>query len=152
MNKLFCFATAALVLALSTNAASQDKNGEKRAVRTLDVKVDYRGAGTVDQKHPILLFVFDSPDFVNGGVMPIGGKSVTASKEVVHFTDLQASPVYVVAAYDPSGGYDGQSGPPPSGSSMGLYATQEGKPKPVAVEPGQKVAIDLVFDDAAKMP
>jgi hypothetical protein len=47
---------------------------------------------------------------------------------------------------------DGQSGPPPSGSSLGLYSTSPGEPAPLKLEDGKTVEIDLTFDDSAKMP
>jgi len=32
-------------------------------LRGLRVKVHYKGSGTVDEKHKILVFLFDSPEF-----------------------------------------------------------------------------------------
>src|ERR1017187_8142118 len=49
---------------------AQDKPAEKApekapAGRTLKVKLKYTGPGTVDEKHKIFVFVFDTPDFVH---------------------------------------------------------------------------------------
>jgi hypothetical protein len=52
--------------------------------------------------------------------------------------------------YDPSGKWDAAS-PPPSGSSLGFYATDPGKPAPVTVEPGKTTKISATFDDSFKM-
>jgi len=120
--------------------------------RTLKAKMNYTGAGTVDDKHKIVLFVFDTPDFMQGGSMPIGSGSTSAKDGTVTVSDLSVSPIYVAVAYDPKGEYDGQSGPPPSGSSMGLYAKTPGTPEPVKIEPGQTGEITVAFDDSAKMP
>ncbi|MGD0578014.1 MAG: hypothetical protein ABSC08_03710 [Bryobacteraceae bacterium] len=140
------------LLALAAPAVQQEKPAEKKAEpRVLKVKLHYTGSGQVDSKHPIFLFLFDSPDFVQGNVMPIGAASASAKDETVIFSDVAQSPVYVVTAYDPQGNYDGQSGPPPTGSSMGMYFKTPGTPEPVKIEPGQSVQIELAFDDSVKM-
>ena len=146
-----------LASALFAPAAQQEKPAEKPAEkqagpRTLKVKLNYTGSGKVDSEHRIMLFLFDSPEFVQGTVMPIGSMSASAKDETVVFSDVSGSPVYVVATYDPTGGYDGQSGPPPSGSSMGMYMKTPGTPEPVKIEPGETVQIELTFDDSFKMP
>ena len=141
-----------LALTLAAPAAPQEKPAEKKAEsRVLKVKLNYTGSSAVDAKHPIYVFLFDSPDFMQGNGMPIAAASATAKDETVTFDDLQTSPVYVVAAFDPEGKYDGQSGPPPAGSSMGMYFKEPGKPEPVKIDPGQTVQIDLPFDDSFKM-
>jgi hypothetical protein len=141
-----------LALALMPLAAQQPKPEAKPAPRTLKIKLNYTGAGTVDAKHQIIIFLFDSPDFVSGGVMPIASQTAQAKDATVTFADLTASPVYAVAVFDPTGGYDGQSGPPPSGSSMGMYGKTPGTADPIKIEPGQTTEIVLAFDDTAKMP
>ncbi len=152
-----CVALALLTLAQVAPAAPQDKPAEKPAEkkaepRTLKVKLNYTGTGTVDSKHPIILFLFDTPDFVQGNVMPIASMSGTAKDATVVFPGLSQSPVYVVATYDPAGNYDGQSGPPPSGSSMGMYCKTPPAAEPVKIEPGATASIELAFDDSFKMP
>ena len=142
-----------LAVALLAPAAQQEKPAEKKAASgTLKVKLNYTGTGKVDSQHKIMLFLFDSPEFVKGTVMPIGSMSASTKDETVVFSDLAQSPVYVVATYDPTGSYDGQSGPPPSGSSSGMYSKTPGTPEPVKIEPGETVQIELAFDDSYKMP
>ena len=153
MLKRFCRLTAGMfVLALMPLAAQQPKPEEKAAPRTLKLKLNYKGTGTVDAKHQIIVFLFDSPDFVQGGVMPMASQSGQAKDATLTFSDLSTSPVYAVAVYDPTGGYDGMSGPPPSGSSMGMYSKTPGTPEPIKIEPGKTTEVELVFDDTAKMP
>lgn len=152
MRKLAYLACAGLILGLTVYGSQQGKSGEKQAGRTLKVKLAYNGTGTVDEKHKIFIFLFDSADFIQGGVMPIGSQAASAKDAVVTFADLTTSPVYVTASYDPKGEYDGVSGPPPSGSSMGMYSKTPGTPEPVKIEPGKTVQIELAFDDAFKMP
>ena len=60
-------------------------------------------------------------------------------------------PAYVSAAYDPKGEWDGQSGPPPEGSSLGLYSKTPGQPEPIEIQPGKTATIELSFDDRVKM-
>lgn len=138
-------------LVLSAYAGQQAKPDEKEAARTLKVKMAYTGSGTVDEKHKIMVFLFDSPDFQQGGVMPIDMRAAKAKDETVTFSGFTASPVFVVCVYDPTGEYEGMSAPP-SGSSMGMYSKTPGQPEPVKVEPGKTVEIELAFDDTAKMP
>lgn len=156
MRKRLClFMGTALALAVMAQAAQdQPKEPEKKAPapRTLKVKLNYTGAGTVDNKHQIIVFLFDTPDFMGGGVMPIGTQAATAKDGVVTFTDLTVSPVYTAACFDPTGGYDGVSGPPPSGSSIGVYSKEPGVPGPIALEDGKTAEATLTFDDSFKLP
>src|ERR1700729_2023499 len=115
MRKSLCLAFGMLILASGfPYGRAQEKTP---ASRTLKVKLHYTGSGTIDEKHKILLFLFDSPAFMQGEAMPFAMKSATSKNETVTFSDVVKSPVYVTAVYDPAGSYDGQSGPPPSGSS-----------------------------------
>jgi hypothetical protein len=84
--------------------------------------------------------------------MPIAVQAGAAKNATITFTDLDASPVYAVTVFDPKGEYDGQSGPPPSGASLGMYTKTPPKPEPVVIDPGKTVEIELPFDDSAKMP
>jgi hypothetical protein len=110
-----CLVFGLLILALVAPAAQQEKPAEKKvAPRALKLKLNYTGSGQVDSKHRIIVFLFDSSDFVQGGdTMPFASMSASAKDETVAFSDVAQSPVYVVAAYDPAGSYDGQSGPQP---------------------------------------
>lgn len=152
MRKLAYLAPAVLALGVALFAAPQGKTEDKQAARTLKVKLNYTGSGTVDEKHKIVVFLFDSADFTQGGVMPFAMKMASAKNETVTFEGFTASPVFVAVCYDPSGGYDGESGPPPSGASMGIYSKTPGKPEPINVEPGKTVEVEVAFDDTAKMP
>jgi hypothetical protein len=157
MTKSFCFALTVFALTAGLpGAKAQDKPADKApdkaaAPRTLKVKLSYTGAGTVDEKHKILVFLFDSPDFIQGSVMPFSMKSAQAKDETVTFGDIDKSPVYVATVYDPAGAYDGQS-PPPSGSSVGMYGTPPDKPEGVKIDEGKTAEIALHFDDTGKMP
>jgi hypothetical protein len=128
---------------------AQDKAAAHRSVR---VQVHYGGSGAVDEKHRVLVFLFDSAEFIRGGAAPFDGKGTASKDGTVTFTDVAKSPVYVGTVYDPAGAYDGQSGPPPRGSSMGIYSKTAGEPAPVTVEAGKTASIEVPFDDTVKMP
>ena len=148
MRKSFCLVFGMLIVAAFQHGSAQEKTS---ASRTLKVKLHYTGSGTIDEKHKILVFLFDSPAFMQGDAMPFAMKGATSKDETVTFADVGKSPVYVTAVYDPAGGYDGKSGPPPSGASLGLYSKTPGQPAPVNLDEGKTVEIDLAFDDTFKM-
>jgi hypothetical protein len=149
MKKSIYLAASLLILA---SGFQFGKAQDKAATRTLRVKLHYTGSGTVDDKHKIQVFVFDTPDFTQGNAMPTGMKMAASKDETVTFSDIAGSPVYVVAVYDPTGGYDGASGPPPTGSSLGMYSKEPPAPAPINIDAGKTVEIDLPFDDSSKMP
>jgi hypothetical protein len=149
MKKSAYLAAGLLILAFGFQFG---KAQDKAAPRSLKVKLHYTGSGTVDDKHKIQVFMFDSPDFTQGNAMPTGTKIAASKDETVTFGDIAGSPVYIVAVYDPTGGYDGESGPPPSGSSLGMYSKEPPAPAPINIDPGKTAEIELPFDDAVKMP
>ena len=142
-RRTFVFAGAALV---STVAALAQTEHSK-----LVVQVNYTGSGKVDEAHKVYVVLWDSPDFVKGSTeAPIGVKGVTSKSAKAEFDDLQKNPVYVSMVYDPTGQWDAMS-PPPSGSSLGLYAKTPGTPEPVHVQPGKTTTVSAKFDDSSKM-
>ena len=143
-------ALLSVVAAASVSAVMMAQ--EKPAGRTLKVKLSYTGSGTVDEKHLIQVFVFDTPNFTSGQEVPIMIQSSSTKEATLTFSDVDKSPLYLTAAYDPRGGYNEVLGPPPSGSSLGLHANGEGVPEPIKIEPGSTVEIALAFDDSNKMP
>jgi hypothetical protein len=138
----------ALLVTLSPQAASQNQH----AVSKLQVRLNYSGSGTVDEKHKIYVVLWDSPDFVDGGGMPVELEPATSKDAVVTFSDVKKTPAYVSAVFDPKGDWDAQSGPPPAGSSLGLYSKTPGKPEPIDLTPEKTTTIELPFDDTIKMP
>jgi hypothetical protein len=145
---LFCLAAVC-----PRQAQAQDKAQEKApAPRTLKVKLNYSGPGTVDEKHRIFVFLFDTPDFIRReDVMPIGNDSGTAKDATLTFPDVGASPVYLIAIYDPTGNYEGMS-KPPTGCHLGIYGKAPGEPGAIVIEAGKTAQIEAAFDDTIKMP
>ena len=117
---------------------------------TLQVQLHYTGSGTVDATHKIFVALWDSADFNSGP--PTEVKSTTLKNGMVTFSGVKKVPAYVSAAYDPSGHWDGASGPPPSGASLGVYSKAPPKPEPIAITPGTVTKVALSFDDKAKVP
>jgi hypothetical protein len=118
----------------------------------LEVQVSYTGSGTVDESHKVYVVLWDNPNFVTeeAGAPPIDLKGVSSKSASVQFDDVQTNPVYVSMVYDPSGKWDAAS-PPPSGSSLGFYAKEPGKPAPVKLDAGKTTKIAATFDDSFKM-
>jgi hypothetical protein len=151
-GKMMGLVVICLAAATFAGHVTQGKAADAAKGRTLKVKLNYTGAGPVDEKHRIFVFLFDSPDFIQGGAMPTHSQAATAKDGTLTFTDIGHSPVYISAAYDKSGTYDGQSGPPPSGSPLGMYSKTPGVPEPVNIKEGETAQIELAFDDSFPMP
>lgn len=136
-----------LALAATLPVQAQEKGG------TIRVQLDYTGTGTVDASHKIFVALWDSPDFAqpNSHVMPVAVESTDSKDGTVTFTNVQKSPAYVSCAYDSTGKWDGQSGPPPTGASLGMYSKTPPTPEPVDVAPGKAVKVKITFDDKIKM-
>lgn len=110
------------------------------------VTVSYKGKGTVDATHKIIVWVFADPN-VTSASRPVTHQIVTANNQVVTFKDLGTGPAYLFAVYDEKGGYDGVSGPPPHGLPSSLYRkTPKGAPTPLT--PGTPVK--FTFDDSER--
>ncbi|MFZ0592528.1 MAG: hypothetical protein WAM39_18875 [Bryobacteraceae bacterium] len=153
MTKILPLVPALFLLACLVGVAQESKpEGKTTTNRMLKVKLNYTGSGTVDARHKIYAFLFDSPGFIHGsGDIPIAAEAAQNKDGTVTFDAVPTSPVYLSAVYDPAGNYDGQSGPPPSGSSLGLYSKTSGTPEPIRIEPGKTLQVDLAFDDRVKM-
>jgi hypothetical protein len=146
------FSKPALLICAVLGIGALSAQENQSTARTLKLKLNYTGAGTVDEKHRLFVFLFDSPDFVKGEQIPPVAAQTAATKNGELTFSLSVSPVYIVVAYDIAGTYDGQSGPPPSGSPVTLYGKEPGTPDPVKIEPGKTVEIEITFDDTIKMP
>ena len=146
------FSKHALLICAALGLSALSAQESQSTARTLKLKLNYTGAGTVDDKHRLFVFLFDSPDFVKGEQIPPVASQTSAVKSSELTFSLSVSPVYIVVAYDIAGTYDGQSGPPPSGSPVTLYGKEPGTPDPVKIEPGKTVEIEITFDDTIKMP
>ena len=130
------------LVALATPAMIAQESGQ------LKVTVSYKGAGTVDASHEIYLWVFDNPN-IGADSIPVATEVITANGATASFTGLPKE-VYLAAAFDEKGDYDGTSGPPPPGTPITIYG-EMGAAKGVATG-GADAAVTVTFDDTMRMP
>jgi len=117
----------------------------------LQVHVKYTGSGMVDQAHKIYVALWESPDFVkpSGNLAPFAVAPLTSKSGTVNYQNVAHNPVYVSIAYDPAGKWDAHE-EPPTGTSLGMYATTPGVPARVQLEPGKTTKISATLDDSFK--
>jgi len=138
-------ALPAIVAALVMSAASQ---ASAQQTGKLSVTVEYKGAGTVDKTYQIFVWVFDTPD-INENSVPIATDQATSNGATLSFSGLPKT-VYLAAAYNEKGTYDGTQGPPPSGTPLTIYG---GMGTATAVPTGGDDAkVTVTFDDSVRMP
>ena len=142
-------ATAVLLLQPAAQKAppSPKPAAAKPAATDLAVTVNYKGKGTVDASHKVIVWLFSESDLTSAS-RPLATQFVTKNGETVVFKNAPATPVYIFAVYDDKGGYDGISGPPPHGLPASLYRKGPKTP-PVAVKAGGP-AIRFTFDDSER--
>src|SRR4029453_7727313 len=143
MRKCLC-TTLGLFFLLAASAYAQTSADR----RTIQVEINYTGSGTVNASHKIFVALWESADFSGGP--PAAVESLDSKKGTVTFSTVQRVPAYVTTAYDPTGAWDAQS-PPPSGSSLGMYAKKPPEPEPIDVALGKTVKATVTFDNSAKV-
>jgi len=117
-------------------------------VRAGDVVVTatYKGKGPVDEKHAIVVFLFDHAT-PTAESRPLAREIIAKNGGSAKFTAVAASPVYVTVVYDEKSNYTGVGGPPPAGTPIGR-PMKDGKPVPVT--PGPSTKISVTFDDSQR--
>lgn len=114
----------------------------------LKVTVEYKGAGPVDTAHEIYVWVFDNPN-IGADSVPVANDVITANGATLTFSGLPKE-VYLAAAYDEKGDYDGSSGPPPSGTPITIYG-EMGAATAIPTAGGD-AAVTVTFDATVRMP
>ena len=114
----------------------------------LKVTVDYKGTGEVDATHEVFVWIFDTPN-IGADSVPIANDVITANGASVDFSGLPKE-VYIAAAYDEKGDYDGTSGPPPTGTPITIYGDM-GVAKAIPTG-GADASVSLTFDATTRMP
>ena len=105
----------------------------------------------MDATHKIFVALWDSAAFTgDSGGPPMAVQSTTSKNGTVTFTEVQKTPVYASAAYDPTGAWDAQS-PPPKGSSIGMHSKAPPTPDPINLVPGKTAKATITFDDKTKV-
>jgi hypothetical protein len=138
--------TALGVFVLCTASAAAQTGADSR---TIQVEINYTGAGTVNASHRIYVALWSSADMSGGP--PTAIKSLDSKRGTVTFSNVQTVPAYVSTAYDPTGAWDAQT-PPPSGASLGMYAKNPPTPLPIDVPAGKTVKVTVTFNDSTKVP
>jgi hypothetical protein len=141
----------ALMLGPAVGRAQQKapaKPAARSASADVQATVTYTGKGKVDDTHEIWVFLFDTPD-IGQGSRPIAVQAIRKSGAPATFKAVTADPVYIAVAYDETGNYDGNMGPPPSGTPIAMYS-KDGKTN-TPVKPGPAAKIKLSFDDSRRM-
>jgi hypothetical protein len=115
----------------------------------LSVVLNYTGSGAVDQNHRIWIWLFDTPN-ISTESEPIATGVVSSNGGAYKFIGLPKD-VYIAAAYDEKGGYDGTSGPPPSGTPYTIYGGGSGAATAVPTG-GDTASVAVSFDDALRIP
>jgi len=161
---LLVFIMALAVMALGGTPAAT----KAAARRTLKVKLNYTGAGVVDEKHQIYVLLSDAnpylastlvdatsqptPPAPEPGVAHLLVRQGAAGKDkTVTFRGLGVSPVYAVAFFDKNGTSNGQL-ESASKVPMGMYGPSPDRLEPIKIEPGKTLQIVLTFDDSRTTP
>ena len=142
-----CLAAAVMTAGAATIAQAQAAEGGK-----LKVTVEYKGtAGTVDTEHKIWVWLFDTPN-ISADSMPLAVGALKENKATYKFIALPKK-VYIAAAFDTQGGYDGSSAPPPTGTPLTILgSTGMGAPATAVETGGDDAVVTVTFDDSIKMP
>lgn len=135
---------AAAVLLFQSTAAQKPAPPAATNAADISVTVTYKGKGTVDANHKLIVWTFADPNITSAS-RPVGTAFASKNGDTVTFKNAPAGPVYVFAVYDATGGYDGVSGPPPPGVPSALYRKLPKGP-PTAVKAGG-APIKLTFGD-----
>lgn len=145
--RLLC--ALAIVGVLGIPASGSARAGQEAASGKLSVVLNYTGGGTVDQNHRIWIWLFDTPN-ISTDSEPIATGVVSSNGGAYKFVGLPKT-VYIAAAYDEKGGYDGTSGPPPPGTPYTIYGGGSGAATAVPTG-GDDASVTVSFDDTLRIP
>lgn len=134
-------AAAALMLGAAPVLVAQDSG-------RLKVTIEYKGPGEVSATHEIFVWVFDTPN-IGADSVPLASDVLTSNGGSLNFSGLPKE-VYLAAAFDEKGDYDGTSGPPPPGTPITIYG-EMGAARAVPTG-GADASVTVTFDDTVRMP
>ena len=132
------------------------------------MKLNYTGAGVVDEKHQIYVLLFDANPYTSSTLIDVTSQPATPAPapgvahilarqggagrdKTVTFRDVGVSPVYAAAFFDKNGTSNGQL-ESTSGVPMGVYGKLPDKLEPIKIEPGKTAQVELTFDDSRTTP
>jgi hypothetical protein len=138
---------AVAIVALAGASRAQDS---QPATGKLKVKVEYTGqSGSVDKEHKLWIWVFDTPN-ITAESTPLTVAALIENKASYQFIGLPKV-VYIAAAFDNRGGYDGNSAPPAPGTPLTIFGGAGG-PATAVTTGADDAAVTVTFDDAIRMP
>lgn len=141
-------ALAALILAGPAVGRAQEKPAAKPAASgDVSVTVAYTGKAKVDDTHEIWVFLFPNPN-ISAASQPLAAQAIKKNGGTATFKAVAQTPVYIAVAFDEKGDYDGNAGPPPPGTPIGMHA-KDGVM--IAVKPGPTGKVKTSFDDSRRM-
>jgi hypothetical protein len=146
MKRIAVVAAAVLTLGMMSQATPL-RAARLEGAGAVQVKVEYKGKGTVDGSHRVWVFLFDTPN-IGSNAMPVAMDSVDKNGATATF-DVAGDRVWIAVAYDESGTMTGD-GPPPTGSPIAIYGGNPAAPEAVAI--GGKTPVTITFDDSQRMP
>jgi hypothetical protein len=142
---------ACLAVAVMVGAASMAQAQDAADAGKLKVTIDYKGAGAVDAEHRVWIWVFDTPN-ISAESMPLATGVIKENKTSYKFVGLPKQ-VYLAAAFDNVGGYDGATAPPPSGTPITVHGSMgPGQAATAIATGGEDASVTVTFDDSVKMP
>ena len=150
---LLCLTATALLLAQQPAAPKPAPEkpspakpaAAKPAATDLAVTITYKGKGTVDANHQLIVWLFTDANITSNS-RPVATLSTAKNGDTVVFKDVPAAPVYIFAAFDSKGGYDGRSSAPPAGIPTALYS--KGPKGPATAVKAGGPAVKLTLDDS----
>lgn len=144
------WAVAAAIVGLAGLAAAAAAQETRIDAGKLKVKVEYTGQlGSVDKEHKLWIWVFDTPN-ITAESTPLAVAALVENKASYQFVGLPKE-VYLAAAFDNRGGYDGNSAPPAPGTPLTIFGGAGGPATAVATGTDD-AAVTVTFDDAIRMP
>lgn len=139
---------AATIVGLAGATQAQENRTE---AGKLKVKVEYSGQlGTVDKEHKIWVWLFDTPN-ITPEATPIAVAALSENKASYQFLSLPKV-VYIAAAFDNRGGYDGSTAPPPSGTPLTIFGGATPGMATAVPTGAEDAGVTVTFDDAMRMP
>ena len=148
MMMLEIAATALLLLqpaAAQKAAPPKPAPAEKPAATDLAVTVNYKGKGTVDAGHKVIVWCSRMLRTLTSATVH---SHKVRHKKTARRSFQERPAKRFLSRCTPEGGYDGISGPPPHGLPSSLYRKWPKTP-PVAVKAGGP-AIKFTFDDSER--
>ena len=139
---------AAMAVATGLTPLAAAGRGDLARSGAVTITVHYKGQGTVDARHKIWIWVFDTPD-IGPTAMPVREESLAVNGGSIAVDGLGPDRVWIAVGYDERGDSAGNA-PPAPGSPIGIYSADGGAPTGLITT--DRPAAVVTFDDSLRMP